>query len=131
MKTSRRGFLHYSFGLTTASMFPAIWHRNRSTGYTVSETEQRIRQGENLTKHDLATPALLLDLDIFEANLEKMSSHAQNASIHLRPHSKTHKCVEIAKRQVQAGALGVCAATISEAEAMAEGGLQGILITCE
>jgi D-serine deaminase-like pyridoxal phosphate-dependent protein len=60
-----------------------------------------------------------------------MSRHATSESISLRPHAKTHKCPEIAKRQIGAGALGVCVATIREAEAMASAGIEGLLITSE
>jgi 3-hydroxy-D-aspartate aldolase len=82
-------------------------------------------------KHELATPALLLDLDVFEANVAKMSAHASKASINLRPHGKSHKCPEIAKRLVQAGALGVCATTIREAESFVNAGVNGVLMTSE
>ncbi len=81
--------------------------------------------------HDLPTPCLVLELDRFEANLEKMSRFTRDRGIALRPHSKTHKCVNIAKRQLLAGAIGVCAATIAEAEVLMRGGLQGLLITGE
>src|SRR5262249_41213712 len=81
--------------------------------------------------HDLPTPCLVLDLDRFESNLQKMSAFAQAHRIALRPHTKTHKCVEIARRQVQLGAIGVCTATIAEAEVMTRGGLRGLLITGE
>ena len=81
--------------------------------------------------HDLPTPCLVVELDRFEANLEKMSRFARERGIALRPHSKTHKCVNIAKRQLQAGAIGVCAATIAEAEVLIRGGLRGVLITGE
>jgi D-serine deaminase-like pyridoxal phosphate-dependent protein len=65
------------------------------------------------------------------SNIAKMRDHVKAASINLRPHAKTHKCPEIAMRQVRAGAVGVCAATIREAEAMAAAGIRGILITSE
>ena len=84
-----------------------------------------------MTKHDLPTPSLVLDLDRFEANFERMRRFARAVPIHLRPHAKTHKCVEVARRQLQVGALGVCVATIKEAEVMAGGGLTGLLITSE
>ncbi|MBA3440680.1 MAG: DSD1 family PLP-dependent enzyme, partial [Pyrinomonadaceae bacterium] len=84
-----------------------------------------------MTKDDLPTPALLLDLDLFEANITKMSGHARASSINLRPHAKTHKCPEIARRQVRAGALGVCLSTIHEAEVMASSGVRGLLLTSE
>jgi D-serine deaminase-like pyridoxal phosphate-dependent protein len=77
----------------------------------------------------LQTPALVIDLNAFERNLARMTAHAHAAKIALRPHAKTHKCVEIAKLQIAAGALGVCAAKLGEAEALAQGGVPSILIT--
>ena len=77
----------------------------------------------------LQTPALVIDLDIFERNLAHMVAHAKKAGIGLRPHAKTHKSVEIARRQIVAGANGVCCAKLGEAEALAEGGIESILIT--
>jgi aspartate/methionine/tyrosine aminotransferase/D-serine deaminase-like pyridoxal phosphate-dependent protein len=82
-----------------------------------------------MTIHDLPTPALLLDLDLFEANLHRMAEHARKAGKRLRPHAKAHKCVEIAKRQIAAGAVGVCAATVAEAELMVRGGIEDVLLT--
>jgi 3-hydroxy-D-aspartate aldolase len=82
-------------------------------------------------KSDIATPALLLDLDRFERNLQKMAEHVQAAGKKLRPHAKTHKCPEIARRQVAAGAAGVCVAKVGEAEAMAAAGVRNLLITTE
>jgi D-serine deaminase-like pyridoxal phosphate-dependent protein len=84
-----------------------------------------------MNKEDLPTPALLIDLEALEANIEKMSQHAKVHLIGLRPHVKTHKCPEIARRQIVAGALGICCATIREAEAMATAGISGLLITSE
>src|SRR5215831_14624048 len=85
--------------------------------------------GQN--KSELSTPSLCLELNIFEANLQKMSEHVKTSGIGLRPHAKSHKCPEIALRQVNAGAVGVSAATIDEAEAMSREGVSGILITSE
>ena len=81
--------------------------------------------------HELPTPCLVVDLDRFESNLEKMSRHARDCGIALRPHSKTHKCVRIARRQLEKGAIGICVATIAEAEVMLRGGIRGLLITGE
>jgi D-serine deaminase-like pyridoxal phosphate-dependent protein len=58
-----------------------------------------------------------------------MASHAVAHKIALRPHAKTHKCAEIARRQIAAGALGICVAKLGEAEALAEAGIDSILIT--
>lgn len=84
-----------------------------------------------LSKNELPTPSLLLDLDLFEKNIKKMSEHSKVTGVHLRPHTKAHKCPEVARRQIEAGAIGVCTATINEAEAMVEAGISGILITSE
>jgi len=82
-----------------------------------------------LTKADLPTPALIVDLDAFESNLKRMAEHVAGAGVALRPHAKTHKCPEIARRQVALGAIGVCAATVDEAEVMADAGISGVLLT--
>jgi len=81
--------------------------------------------------NDLPTPCLLLDLDRFESNLDKMSRFVRQRGVALRPHAKTHKCVEIARRQLEKGAIGICVATIAEAELMARAGIRGLLITAE
>src|SRR5262245_3196384 len=82
-----------------------------------------------LTKATIPTPALVVDLDAFEANVKKMADHCQQAKCGFRPHAKTHKCPDIAKRQIAAGARGICAATVPEAEALAAAGIRGILLT--
>jgi D-serine deaminase-like pyridoxal phosphate-dependent protein len=82
-----------------------------------------------MNKGDLPTPALVLDLDAFEGNLRKMADHCRSANKGFRPHAKTHKCPEIARRQLAAGALGISVATVPEAEAMAAAGIRGLLLT--
>lgn len=77
----------------------------------------------------IPTPALVLDLDAFEGNVARMAEHCKVNGLSVRPHAKTHKSVTIAKAQVAAGALGVCCAKLGEAEAMAAGGIESILIT--
>jgi D-serine deaminase-like pyridoxal phosphate-dependent protein len=84
-----------------------------------------------MTREEIPTPALLLDLDRFERNLSKMAAHVRAAGKALRPHAKTHRCPEIARRQVAAGALGVACAKLGEAEVMARAGIRGLLITTE
>lgn len=73
----------------------------------------------------------MLDLDCFESNLERMNRFTRERGIGLRPHAKTHKCVNIARRQIEKGAIGICVATIAEAEVMLRGGIRGLLITGE
>jgi len=84
-----------------------------------------------MTRDEIPTPALLLDMDRFERNLERMAKHVRAAGKQLRPHAKTHRCPEIARRQIAAGALGVACAKLGEAEVMARFGVRGLLITTE
>ena len=80
--------------------------------------------------NELDTPALILRKDIFEKNLILMRDLALAKGKKLRPHAKTHKCPEIAKRQVQTGnCAGVCAAKLGEAEKLVEAGINSVLIT--
>jgi 3-hydroxy-D-aspartate aldolase len=79
-------------------------------------------------KADLPTPALLVNLDHLESNIAKMQAAVSAAGKQLRPHAKAHKCVEISKRQIKAGAVGVCVATLSEMELMTSAGI-GVLLT--
>jgi D-serine deaminase-like pyridoxal phosphate-dependent protein len=78
---------------------------------------------------ELPTPALLVDEAALERNLAKMAAHAAAKKIGLRPHVKTHKCPLLAKKQLALGALGVCAAKVSEAEALVDAGVDRVLIT--
>ena len=78
---------------------------------------------------DITTPALVLDLDALDANLDAMAAWAKSRNIALRPHAKTHKCAAIGKRQMERGALGLCCAKLAEAEALATAGLDRFLVT--
>jgi D-serine deaminase-like pyridoxal phosphate-dependent protein len=80
------------------------------------------------TISDLDTPTLLLDYQKLMKNINEIAGFAKEHDLSYRPHIKTHKSVEIAKLQLQAGAVGVTTATIPEAEAMAAGGINDILI---
>jgi D-serine deaminase-like pyridoxal phosphate-dependent protein len=77
----------------------------------------------------LDTPALLVDRDALDRNIASMAAHARACGVALRPHAKTHKSVSVARRQVASGALGICCATLGEAEAMVAGGIPGVHIT--
>jgi D-serine deaminase-like pyridoxal phosphate-dependent protein len=85
--------------------------------------------GQAGSRQYLSTPALILDLDAFEANVAAMASWARETGIGLRPHAKTHKSSRIAKALIAAGAKGSSVATISEAEAFVDAGVGGVLIT--
>ncbi len=77
------------------------------------------------------TPALLLDRDRLERNIAAMAAFVAGGPAKLRPHSKTHKCVEIARLQLATGAVGITCAKVGEAEALAAGGIPDILIANE
>lgn len=80
---------------------------------------------------DIDTPALVLDLDAFEANVRALHDSLGNRRVRVRPHAKTHKSVDIAKRQIAAGAVGMCCQKLSEAEVLVEGGIGDVLISNE
>jgi D-serine deaminase-like pyridoxal phosphate-dependent protein len=77
------------------------------------------------------TPALVIELDAFERNLNAMTRAVEGRGVRIRAHAKTHKCAQIALRQIDAGAVGVCCQKVSEAEAMVEGGVADVLVSNE
>ena len=79
-------------------------------------------------KTELDTPALLIDLDIMEANIETMANYFSTVTADLRPHVKTHKTPIIAHKQIAAGAIGVTCAKLGEAEAVIHAGIRDVLI---
>jgi D-serine deaminase-like pyridoxal phosphate-dependent protein len=85
--------------------------------------------GQPGSRSRLATPCLIVDSDAFETNLTQMSEYCAGSGVRLRPHAKTHKCAEIARRQIAAGADGLAVASIGEAEALSEAGITNLLIT--
>ena len=78
---------------------------------------------------ELPTPALVVNKPALEANIAKMAAHLHGHGKGFRPHAKTHKCPLISRMQIEAGAVGVCAAKVSEAAALLHGGVSQILIT--
>jgi D-serine deaminase-like pyridoxal phosphate-dependent protein len=81
------------------------------------------------SKWKLDTPCLVMDLGKLERNLQTMQAHAARFGKQLRPHAKTHKCSRIARMQVEAGAVGICVAKVSEAEVLVQNGIRGVLVT--
>jgi D-serine deaminase-like pyridoxal phosphate-dependent protein len=122
---SRRRFLQAS-GLTAVGL-PSL-----ARGYTAAEMREFYADGEmtvNVSKWELDTPALCVDLDLLEANLDKMASTMSANGIASRPHAKTHKCPTIAHMQMARGSVGICTAKVSEAEVMFRNGIDQILNT--
>jgi D-serine deaminase-like pyridoxal phosphate-dependent protein len=84
-----------------------------------------------LPLEELDTPSLILDLDAFERNLHRLKESLAGRAVAVRPHAKSHKCPQIALRQIALGAVGVCCQKVSEAEAMVQGGVSDVLIANE
>lgn len=79
--------------------------------------------------HEIDTPALVLDLYAFERNLARMQQALSGSKVRLRPHAKSHKCPEIAARQIAQGAVGICCQKVSEAACFVDYGIHDILVT--
>lgn len=82
-------------------------------------------------EQEIDTPALVLDLDAFEANLDAMAAALAPTGTKLRAHAKTHKSPVVAKQQIARGAVGQCVQKVAEAEILAWGGIHDVLVTNE
>lgn len=80
---------------------------------------------------ELDTPSLLFDRAVMKRNIDAMQAYADRHGVALRPHTKTHKCPELARLQLAAGAQGVTVAKVGEAEVMAQAGITDIFIANE
>ncbi|MCW5603183.1 MAG: DSD1 family PLP-dependent enzyme [Burkholderiales bacterium] len=80
---------------------------------------------------EVDTPCLILELDAFERNLRRLPDSLAGRGVKVRPHAKSHKCPQIALRQIALGAVGVCCQKVSEAEALVDGGVGDVLIANE
>jgi D-serine deaminase-like pyridoxal phosphate-dependent protein len=128
--TSRRHFLAAG---AAASLFTRAGQAAKYTesAFPFSEFETRIarRDFRDITKDVLPTPCMLVDLPMFEQNVKKMAEQSKATGINVRPHVKIHKSVDVAKRQIAQGAIGLTCATIAEAELMSGAGMQHVLWT--
>jgi D-serine deaminase-like pyridoxal phosphate-dependent protein len=122
---SRRTF--FAATAAGAATIPALPALAGSTPLKGAAAARRLEKP--IPINDLPTPALLIDFDRMEGNLRKMADDAKRMNVGVRPHTKTHKCPIIAKMQMDLGAVGVCAAKVSEAEVMVANGVDNVLIT--
>jgi 3-hydroxy-D-aspartate aldolase len=108
-----------------------MWIPKPLSGYTANEMKAKAAAGSLLgvSKWELDTPALCVDLDKLEANLATLKAKLASTGVASRPHAKTHKCPTIAKLQLASGSIGICTAKVSEAEALFAGGVDKILMT--
>ena len=125
LSMSRRRFLQ-------SSGAAALWLPTTVKGYTANEIRDLYVDGEmqeDVSKWELDTPCLCVDLDLLESNIATMESTVNRNGIASRPHAKTHKTPVIAQMQLDSGSVGICTAKISEAEAMYKNGIDEILMT--
>lgn len=126
-RTTRRSFLQ-----ATGAMGAALWIPRHVKGYTAAEMRglaKEARMEAGVSKWDLDTPALCVDLDKLEQNLARMRAALTRSGIASRPHAKTHKTPAIARLQLASGSIGICVAKLSEAEVMFDHGIEKILMT--
>jgi len=101
-------------------------------GGVIDETSERVKlaYGQAIGKHrsEVITPALILDLHAARRNIEKMANRLKDLPAKIRPHIKVHKSPELARMQVEAGAIGISTATVWEAVVMVRSGLDSIFI---
>ncbi|MEY4179295.1 MAG: hypothetical protein RLY70_2869 [Planctomycetota bacterium] len=97
----------------------------------MNATTSNDRQAANsLQRHDLDTPALILDLEVLDRNIAWLARFFRERGVAWRPHAKSYQCTRLAQRVVQGGAIGVTCAKLGEAEAFAAAGIHDLLITC-
>src|SRR5262245_44500809 len=125
-RVSRRNFL-----VTSGTGAAAMLVSGNAGGYTSSEMRAMSADDKltGISKWDLDTPALCVDLDKLEQNIASMRTRLAEMKVASRPHAKTHKSPAIAKLQLAAGAIGICAAKVSEAEVFSRNGIGPILMT--
>lgn len=128
--TSRRRFLTTGAGALLAAATSRA-AKSSSTPFPYNEFEARIarRDFRDMTKDVLPTPCMVVDLDLFDQNVKWMADHSKQVGLNVRPHVKIHKSVDVGKRQIAAGAIGLTCATIAEAELMSGAGIQHVLWT--
>ena len=129
---SRRRFLQSAGAAAVVGPAAALVSPTSVKGYTSGEMHALGSEGlkeVDVSKWDLDTPALLVDLDGLEANLATMQQTVQRNGIASRPHAKTHKTPAIARLQLASGSVGICTAKVGEAIVMYEHGIDKILMT--
>jgi 3-hydroxy-D-aspartate aldolase len=129
--TSRRQFLTAGAAVSLFTATRGRAAKSTSDVYPITELEARIakRDFRDMTKDVLPTPCMVVDLDMFQANVKHMADTAKKNGINVRPHVKVHKSVDVAKHQVAHGAIGLTCATIAEAELFSGAGIKGVLWT--
>src|SRR5215472_12077033 len=129
---SRRDFLMAGAAAIGTASIARVWAaKTAGSPFPFAEFDQRIarRDFRGMTKDVLPTPCMVVDIDMFQANVAHMSDTAKTNGINVRPHVKVHKSVDVAKHQMKHGAIGLTCATIAEAELFSGAGIKGVLWT--
>jgi 3-hydroxy-D-aspartate aldolase len=115
----------------SAVVFHSVGEGSTSPNSQPNREEFAMRYDEFIGQSvmEVPTPALLIDLDVFESNMAAMRDACAARSRNYRPHGKAHKSPVIAKKQLEYGAQGQCAAKLGEAEVLINGGIRDVLIT--
>ncbi|MGO9261640.1 MAG: alanine racemase [Bryobacteraceae bacterium] len=129
MTSRRQVLMGAAAGLLGAARIRAAKTGSRAFPYAEFEARIARRDFRDITKDVLPTPCMIVDLDLFEKNIKTMAVHCNATGIEVRPHVKIHKSVDVAKRQIAEGAIGLTCATIAEAELMSGSGIQHVLWT--
>jgi D-serine deaminase-like pyridoxal phosphate-dependent protein len=114
--------------LSVARLWPA---KLTSAAFPYDQFEARIarRDFRDMTKDVLPTPCMVVDLDLFQQNVQRMADVTKANGIHVRPHVKVHKSVDIGRQQISKGAIGLTCATVAEAELFSGAGIRNVLWT--
>src|ERR1700730_18634091 len=132
MTAEKSGSSRRSFLTSAAATSAYVWIPKPVNGYKAVEMrpasyDDRAKPG--VSKWELDTPALCVDLDRMERNVAKMQATLKQNGLASRPHAKTHKTAAIAKYQLATGSIGICCAKLTGADAMAAHGVDRILMT--
>ena len=132
MTAEKSGSSRRSFLTSAAATSAYVWIPKPVNGYKAVEMrpasyDDRAKPG--VSKWELDTPALCVDLDRMERNVAKMQATLKQSGLSSRPHAKTHKTAAIAKYQLSTGSIGICCAKLTEAEAMVGAGVDRICMT--
>ena len=129
----KQGVTRRTFLTASAVGGAQVWVPKPVKGYSVGEMRALAEAGrladKGVSKWELDTPALCVDLDKFESNIARMQARTKAFGIATRPHAKTHKSADVARRQLATGSIGICTAKLGEAEALAAEGIDRICMT--
>ena len=129
--TTRRDLLMAGAAAGAFSVARVWAAKTNGPTFPIQEFDARIarRDFRGMTKDVLPTPSMIVDLDLFQRNVKQMADQAKSTGINVRPHVKVHKSVDVARRQIALGAIGLTCATVAEAELFSGGGIKNVLWT--